>query len=64
MEDFRKSAIIWSQEMIDAVKWVNHQFEGQLMFGGSFSLVLNGKLRRYIGDIDIITFENHYGNQK
>lgn len=42
----------FTQELVDAVKWVHNTFDGKVIFCGSFGLVLNGKLKRFVHDID------------
>lgn len=46
---------------VETVKWVNELFNGKVTFCGSFGLVLNGKLKRPLKDLDVITEENYYG---
>ena len=50
----------FSKDFIDAVHKVNEKYKGNVVFCGSFGLVLNGLLDRPIKDIDVLTFENYF----
>jgi hypothetical protein len=50
----------FTQEFINVVHKINDDYEGKVVFCGSFGLVLNGLLDREVHDIDVLTFENHY----
>ena len=50
-----------TDEILDAVLWVNTLFRGKVTFCGSFGLVAHGILHRPIHDIDCITDDNLYG---
>jgi hypothetical protein len=54
----------FSQDFIDAVHKINEKYKGNVVFCGSFGLVLNELINRSIKDIDILTFENHFYSEE
>ena len=56
-----KPSLFITEEIIDAVLWVNTLFRGWVTFCGSLGLVMNGKLARPVHDVDCITDHCWYG---
>lgn len=57
-----KKNLFITEEIIEAVLWVNTLLRGKVTFCGSFGLVANDLLHRPIHDIDCISDDDLYGH--
>lgn len=54
----------FDSEIIKGVHWLNKEFEGRIVFCGSFGLKLNNYIDRIVNDLDVFTEVMIYGTKE